>query len=124
LQFLDAGVGLVGGVVRNYRHSAKGEANVTVDELREVLLKVANEYDKLMTENAALKAVIQSVAPRPGEPDLQKQVSDLIKDAKNTPQLRDVQRQYDNLRWQIQQAAEDRQLFELLRRFPLGGDAN
>lgn len=93
---------------------------MTVEEVSDILLRLIDGYERFETENLALRAVLQFAVPRPGEPGLQRQVADLIEDARNGP----VHQRYDDLRRQIRQAAEDRQLIELLQQFPPAGRAN
>jgi hypothetical protein len=99
---------------------------VTTEELRNILLSIVDDYERLITENLALKAVLQSEVPP--ERDPQRQVQDLIEGMKNRafrhPKFDTLREQYDDLRQQIQQAAEDHQLVELLMQFPVRGGIN
>lgn len=99
---------------------------MTVEELRDILLKIMDGYERLVTENLALKAVMENAVPKSKEPPLQKQVAGLIEDAKQrkVPEFNEVLQRYHDLRQQIRQALEDRQLIELLQQFPPEGGIN
>jgi hypothetical protein len=91
-----------------------------VDELRSILLKIVDCHEALAVENIALKAVLQSAEPRPGEPSLKTQVAELLEDIAGSS----VHQFYDTLRQDIHQAAHDEELNELLKRFPPTGEPN
>lgn len=93
---------------------------MTTADLRNILIKIVGSQERLVTENVALKAVLQFAEPRPGEPPLQTQLAELIEDAANGP----VHQQFEVLRQQIQQAAGDQQLNDLLMQFPPQGEPN
>ncbi len=93
---------------------------MTTAELRTILIEIVGSQERLVMENLALKTVLQFAEPRPGEPALQTQLADLIEDAANGP----VHQQFEALRQQIQQAAGDQQLNELLMQFPPKGEPN
>ncbi len=87
---------------------------MTPEEIRDMLIRMDNSLERMEVENAALKAVLGYARPRPGEPPLQTQVDDVIRDAANHP----IHRRYEELRGEIRQAFEERRLQELAMRFP------
>lgn len=94
---------------------------MTPEELRDLLLRMADSFERMEMENAALKAILHHGVPRPGEPPLQTQLADLLGDA---PADNPIHERYEQLRREIRQAAEERRLQELLVRFPLVGRPN
>lgn len=93
---------------------------MTPEQIRDMLNRMTDSQERMETENAALKAVLGYALPRPGEPPLQTQVDDLVRDAANNP----IHRRYEEFRVEIQRAYEERRLQELLARFPPAGRPN
>jgi hypothetical protein len=93
---------------------------MTPEEIRDMLIRMADSQERMETENAALKAVLGFALPRPGEPPLQTQVDDIVRDVANNP----VHQRYEEFRREIQRAYEERRLQELLARFPPVGRPN
>ena len=83
---------------------------------------MADSFERMESENAALKAILENARPGPGEPPLQTQVDDLIRDAANNPNL--IHERYEQLRAEIRRAAEEHRLQEILIRFPPAGEPN
>jgi hypothetical protein len=93
---------------------------VTPEEIRDLLIRMADSFERMETENAALKAVLAYARPHPGEPPLQTQVDHLLEDVANNP----IHLRYEQLRGDLRQAAEEHCLQEILIRFPPAGGAN
>jgi hypothetical protein len=98
----------------------KGGSVVTPEEIRDLLIRMADSFERMETENAALKTVLAYAWPRPDEPPLQTQVDNLLQDVANNP----IHLRYEQLREELRQAAEEHRLQEILARFPPGGRPN
>jgi hypothetical protein len=97
---------------------------VTLEQFREKLLNLVNDLERRTTELLAQRAVLEMEVPP--EHDWQTQVQQLIHEMEtgNHPQFHALHQQYDDMRQQIQQAAEDHQLIELFQQFPPTGEPN
>ncbi len=102
------------------------DIEMTHDQFRDVLLRMVDEQENVITENLALKAVLTGEVPAEHEPQVQVQgVVDAMRSGGfHSPEFDAFRRSQDDLRRRIQQAAEDRQLVELFRQFPPGGEPN
>ena len=96
---------------------------MTIEELRDGLTSMVNAYEKLVIENLALRAVLQSAVPQPGEPPLSIQVNEVIQGV-NENVHDPVRKLYADWRQRIQQAAADHQFLELLKKAPPKGGIN
>lgn len=94
---------------------------MTPEETRDLLIRIADSFERLELENAALKPIMQNALPHPGEPPIQTQLEDLIHDA--APE-NPIHTKYESLREEIQEAYENHQLQELLMTFPPAGEPN
>jgi hypothetical protein len=94
---------------------------VTPEETRDLLIRIADSFERMELENAALKAVMQNAMPHPGEAPLQTQLEELIEEA--APQ-NPIHTRYEALREEIQEAYENHQLQQLLMTFPPAGEPN
>ena len=94
---------------------------MTPEETRDLLVRIADSFERLELENAALKAIMENALPQPGEAPLQTQLQELIHDA--APQ-NPIHTRYEGLREEIQEAYENHQLQELLMTFPPAGEPN
>lgn len=97
---------------------------VTIQEFRDKLLAVVNELERLKTELLAQRTVLAMEVP-PGH-DWQTQVQELIHvmQSGNYAQFHALHQQFEDMRQQIQQAAEDHQLIALFQQFPPTGEPN
>jgi hypothetical protein len=95
---------------------------MTPGELKTILVGILNAHERLRLENVALRAVMQFGAPRnPGEPPLEEQANAMIADPE--AQAR-VHGEFAPLYQQIEAAAQEAELLELLARYPPAGQPN
>jgi hypothetical protein len=94
---------------------------MTPEETRDLLVRIADSFDRMELENVALKAIMQNALPHPGELPLQTRLEDLIHDA--APE-NPIHAKYESLREEIQEAYENHQLQALLMTFPPAGEPN
>src|ERR1700737_92028 len=95
---------------RHSRIEHRKRGNVTTDE-RDTVLRIVDTYERLLIENSVRKAVMKSLAPRPGEPALEQQVATLIVDMGVDS---DIHQHFEELRETIRRIAADHPLIELL----------
>lgn len=92
---------------------------MTPAELKRNLTRYLENFERLTLENYALRVVIQAAQPRPAEPPLERQVSDLIRDAQEH-----IHERFAPLYEQLDAAAQEAELLELLAQYPQEGPVN
>jgi hypothetical protein len=94
---------------------------MTPEEIRDLLIRIADSLDRMEVENVALKAIMQNAEPHPGEAPLQTQLEELIAD---TGPHNPIHARYEDLRAEIQEAYVNHQLQQLMTTFPPVGEPN
>ena len=88
---------------------------MTPGELRDLLLRLADSFERIEMDNALLRAVLQNAVPRHSEAPLEIQLDDL---RRHLPAKNPVHERYERLRREIRETAEERRLQELFLRLP------
>ena len=84
-------------------------------------MRIANSFEQMELENAALKAIMQNAMPHPSEAQLKTKLEEIIHDA--APE-NPIHTKYEGLREEIQEAYENHQLQQMLMTFPPAGEPN
>lgn len=89
---------------------------MTTEGMKTILVGMLRQFERLTVENYALRAILQFGVPRnPGEPPLEQQANAMIADPEVQTRFHG---QFAPLYEQIEAAAREAELLELLARYP------
>lgn len=87
---------------------------MTLEEVLNVLVRLLDDFEQVLTENGALRVVLKQGVPRDsGAPSLSQQVEHLLADIKNGEAPNPLHERFELLRRQIRKAAAGQNLAEL-----------